>query len=94
MRSIRNIPRKRTYKLRELSLHENCEHINLHGPYFKGEEFLICDALLIIVSAFVVITQNLIGLGAVGEEFQGIRVLIWVELSRLLQISLFDFLSV
>ena len=55
--------------VRELSLHENCEHVDLHGPYFKGEEFLICDAFLIIVGAFVVITQDLICLGAVGEEF-------------------------
>jgi len=76
------------------SLHENSEHVDLHGTYFKGEEFLISDAFLIIDGAFVVVTQDLIGLRAVSEEFQGIWVLIWVELSRLLQISLLDFLCV
>ena len=76
------------------SLHENGEHVDLHGPYFKSEEFLISDAFLIIDGAFVVVTQDLIGLRAVSEEFQGIWVLIWVELSRLLQISLLDFLCV
>ena len=80
--------------MRRSSLHENSEHIDLHRTYFKGKEFLICDAFLIIDGAFVVITQDLIGLRAVSEEFQGIWVLIWVELSRLLQISLLDFLCV
>ena len=75
-------------------LHEYCEHVDLHGAYFKGEKFLICDALLIIDGAFVVIAQDLIGLGAVSEKFQGIWILIWVEFSRLLKVSLLDFLCV
>ena len=70
--------------MRGPSLHENGKHVDLHRPYFKGEEFLISDTFLIIDGAFVVVTQNLIGFRAVSEEFQGIRVLIWVELSRLL----------
>ena len=80
--------------MRCYTLHEYGEHVDLHGAYFKGEEFLICDTFLIIDGAFVIITQDLIGLCAVGEEFQGVRVLIWVEFSRLLQISLLDFLCV
>ena len=80
--------------MRFSSLHEYGEHVDLHGPYFNGEEFLICDTFIIIDGAFVVITQDLICLRAVSEEFQGLRVLIWVEFSRFLQVSLLDFLSV
>ena len=76
------------------SLHEYSEHVDLHRPDFKGEEFLICDTFLIIDGAFVVITQDLIGLRAVSEEFQGVWVLIWVKFSRLLKVSLLDFLCV
>ena len=80
--------------MRYSCLHEYCEHVDLHGAYFEGEEFLICDALFIINCAFVVIPQDLIGLGAVSEEFQGVWVLIWVEFSRLFKVSLLDFLCV
>ena len=71
MRSTQSTRRKRTYKSinMRLNLHEYAEYVDFKGTNPKSEELLISNALLVIDSAFMVISQDLICLSTMSEIF-------------------------